>query len=81
MDWRCRDDVHTVATAFKLPQQALSRSALGELTIDFDEVDIAVITHNAAHVGHRVDSDPATGVVDAWLAPQSSHPPARRIRH
>jgi len=71
IDWRYSEiDVRTVATAFRLLQQDVSRSALGELTVDPDETDVeAVIRRDGAYGGHhigttRMSSDPATGVVD-----------------
>jgi choline dehydrogenase-like flavoprotein len=71
IDWRYSEtDVRTVATAFRLLQQEVARSALGELTVDPDETDVeAVIRRDGAYGGHhigttRMSSDPATGVVD-----------------
>ncbi len=71
IDWRYTEiDVQTVAAAFRLLQRDLSRSALGELTLEPDEADIeAVIRRDGAYGGHhigtaRMGRDPATGVVD-----------------
>jgi choline dehydrogenase-like flavoprotein len=71
IDWRYSDiDVRTVETAFNLLQQEVSRSGLGELTVDPDETDVeAVIRRDGAYGGHhigttRMSSDAATGVVD-----------------
>ena len=71
VDWRYTDiDVQTVAAAFRLLQRDLSRSELGELTLEPDEADIeAVIRRDGAYGGHhigtaRMGDDPTTGVVD-----------------
>jgi choline dehydrogenase-like flavoprotein len=71
IDWRySMIDVQTVAAAFRLLQRDVSRSALGELTLESDETDIeAVIRRDGAYGGHhigtaRMGRDPTTGVVD-----------------
>jgi hypothetical protein len=67
------DDVYTVATAFRLLQQTLPRSAaIGELTIDPDEAAIeAVIRRDQAYAGHHVVTARMRSL--SVLQPSTSH--------